>query len=286
MENQSYIPQDRQIKALITTNIIVIALLVIVLFLVVFLFGYVASEIKAERASQSVQELPQVSVPTVTAPLTNNQRVQPRQNSAPMEHAIATPGEQSAATSEHSQIPALVLSEVKESEVVIPLQKSQQESLSILKTELMKLPHISTGGPNNPIEIIVMYDPFCEKCHELFKTTMAKKGVTIHWVATNIFPNADQSRLVSAYINDLILSGKQADAFAYLESLISLRPKAIPNDWVPSEAAKIALRRSTIAINQIGTGTPAVIYRDKSTQKFSILDGVPLETDWAVLGKI
>lgn len=190
------------------------------------------------------------------------------------------------ASSEPSQSGPFINTDVP---VVIPKDTPIEKAKEVLLSELKKLPSIKIGEGEN--DIYVLFDPLCTHCHAMY-TTFISKGASkkynlvAHFIPARVFFDKQASLVASLYMNDLLLNGKPDQAKKYLESLIARKPLLLEETWKPSEKATQVLDRSTMALLQVGGGTPLVIFRNKNTHELETVSGEPDDTDYNDMGAI
>lgn len=173
--------------------------------------------------------------------------------------------------------------------LVVPKETPKEKAKEVLLTELKKLPSITVGSGKN--DIYVLFDPLCTHCHKMYDTFLAqgaskKYNLIAHFIPTRVFYDKQASMVASLYMNDLLLSGNTDGAQKYLAALISRNPLPLDDNWKPSEKAIYNLDRSTMALLQIGGGTPLVLFRNKNTHELETLSGEPDDNDYNDMGTI
>lgn len=173
--------------------------------------------------------------------------------------------------------------------LVVPKDTPKEKAKEVLLQELKKLPSILVGEGKN--EIYVLFDPLCTHCHAMYTTFLTngaskKYNLVAHFIPARVFFDKQASLVASLYMNDLLLAGKPDQAKQYLESLIARNPLLLDDTWKPSQKSTENLDRSTMALLQVGGGTPLVIFRNKLTHELETVSGEPDDNDYKDMGSL
>ena len=135
--------------------------------------------------------------------------------------------------------------------------------------------------------IYVLFDPLCPYCHTLYNNMAGgwadTLDLTVNWIPAIAFLDNNESVLISQRLITALNADKQLLSSAALASLIDGDASLVlSDDWLTNDQAFLDLAQNTMALIQIGGGTPAVVFKTASGD-VEIINGVPTLDDFSVL---
>jgi len=150
---------------------------------------------------------------------------------------------------------------------------------------LVNMKSIQQG--NGSHSVYVLFDPLCPHCHTLYKKMAGgwadTLDLTVNWIPAIALLDNDKSVLISQRFITALNADKQLLSSAALAALVDGDYSLVlSDDWLTTDQSFLDLAKNTMALIQIGGGTPAVIFKTASGD-FEIINGVPTLDDFSVL---
>lgn len=176
----------------------------------------------------------------------------------------------------------------KEVDYLVPLGTPPLEARNILSEKLKLLPGLEVGEGEN--EILVIFDPLCPECHNLFSMlsdpSVANLNLKAKFIPANFFAYEKASRIASIYLLSMINDGKHDVALKYMSDLIAgVQPMMEPIDKIDPYVVE-NYDKGTMALLQTGSRVPFVVYREKNTKKLEFISGRPDLSDLQNVGML
>lgn len=176
----------------------------------------------------------------------------------------------------------------EEVDYLVPMDTPTEQAREMLAQKLNELPGLIVGGGEK--EIIVVFDPLCPVCHDLYRELSSDdpiaKTVKAKFLPANYFANNKSSQLASLYMLSKHHTGEEEKALKFLNDLVNgNQPNMEPVKTIPDEVIS-NVNKATMAVLQTGSRVPLVIFRDAETGDLELFSGKPTLLEISKAGRI